>query len=73
MRNGGSERGKAQSIIECKRDTKIELAVIVITVHIDVKSFIIENPSDIIFFSSEIKGVRTDDGELLGIIYVVPI
>ena len=71
--NCGGQSCKAQSIFKCKYDTEMEFAVIIITFHINVKGFCIQNPSYVVCCTSRVKCVRANERELFGIIEIVPI
>lgn len=51
----------------------MEFAVAVIFVHIDVESFLIYNPGDVVGCSRRIKSMRGNNWELMSTICIVPI
>lgn len=68
MGNGGCESCKAQSIIESKGDTQIYFAIIVILMQVDVKSFLIQNSSNVVIVTGGVESMRRDQGESSGLV-----
>lgn len=73
MRNGSGERTEAESIEQGKHHTQVELAVVIVSIKIDIKVLLVENTGNVIGMTSHVKGLGGVEGELLRIISVAPV
>lgn len=73
MRDGGEKRTKAESIEQSKHHTQVKLAVVIVSIKIDIKVLLVEDTGNVIGVSSLIKGLGGIEGKLLRIVSIRPV
>lgn len=73
MRNGCGKSTKTESIDESKHNTKVKLAIAFVRRKIDIKCFLVEDPSGVEMLTGVIECLRGIERKLLCIVGVAPI
>lgn len=73
MRNGCGKSTKTESIDESKHNAKVKLAIAFVSGKIDIKRFLVKDPSDVEMLTGVIKCLRGIERELLRLIGVAPV